>query len=254
MKRLAIMTCAAAAGISLLVTGCSTLDQIVGKDNWQEWTPQQTSLQISQSGSVTETIIESLDKSYYSADELQDMIARSVKEYNSEHGENSITVPGYKAENGRIDLVLVYRTADDYTSYNQVEYAQGSMLDVQMKGITFPDTFREVSGSRLSDKAVSSEEALSHKEYSIAVTNEDHVVQVPGQIRYLSDNAQLVNSHVAAPSAESSQTEKEEQQGLVLPSNAVYYETESEGEDPDLSPVQPDKLYIIYEEDPEQET
>ena len=253
MKRLAIMTCAALAGVSLLVTGCSTLDRIVGKDDWQQWSPQQTSLQISGGGSVTETIIDRLDEAYYDADELQDMIARSVNEYNGEHGENSITVPAYTAEDGRITLVLVYRTPDDYAAYNDVSYYQGTMLEVQMKGITFPDTFREITGSGLSYENVASEEALSHKEYSMVATAADHVVQVPGKIRYLSGNAEPVNSHVAAPVSLPEEKETE-RPGLVLPSNAVYYETEEDGEDPDLSPQKPDMMYIIYEEDQKAET
>lgn len=253
MKHRGLCMCAAAVCVSIAVSGCSTLDQIVGKDNWKDWTPDSTSLQISGSGSITETIIDTLDESYYDADELQDMIARSVREYNEEHGENAITVPDYTAENGRIGLVLVYSTPDDYSAYNQVPFFEGPMLDVQMSGITFPGSFRKVSGSVVSEDDVSSDEALSHKEYSIAVTNADHVVQVPGQIRYISSNAELVNSHTAKPAAETQTQETQKQTGLVLPSNAVWYETEAE-EDADLDPKAEEQIYIIYEEDPEPST
>ena len=255
MRARSLMMSAAALMVACTLTGCSVLNQIVGQDNWKEWTPDQTSLQISQSGSVTETIIDTLDENYYNADELQDMIARSVREYNTEQGSQVISVPAYSADQGKINLVLVYKTPQDYASYNQVTFLNGSMLDVQMSGITFPDTFQKIDGTSVSENSVSSEEALSHKEYSAAVTAADHVIQVPGQIRYLSENAELVNSHVARPAGENAQSSQPETEaGLVLPSNAVYYGTEDTSQSAEPSQDQEELMYIIYEEDQESST
>ncbi len=253
MKLRGVLLGAAALCITLTVTGCDTLDQIVGVDDWDKWTPDQTSLQISLSGSVTETIFETLDESYYDADELQDLIARSVRIYNTEHGVDSISVPAYSAENGKVYLVMSYQTPEDFASYNEVTFFNGSILNAQMSGLTFPDTFLEVKGRSASD-SVPSEEALSHKEYSIAVADTDHVVQVPGQIRYISENAEIVNSHVASPKPEAEE-KKQRETGLVLPSSAVYYETEdTEAVDADLSSQKESDFFIIYEADSEPTT
>lgn len=251
MGRKGYMAAAAAVLLSVTVTGCDTLDQIVGADEWEKWVPEQTSLQIARSGSITETIFDSLDESYYDADELQDMIARTVRIYNEEHGEDAITVPAYSAENGSIGLTLVYKTPEDYASYNGVDFFSGSILNAQMNSITFPDSFLEVKS--LSETAVvSSEEALSHKEFSIAVADVDHVVQVPGQIRYISGNAEVINSHVASPTGGEAETEAQRETGLVLPSSAVYYETEEgRSADADLSSRKESDFYIIYEPDSE---
>lgn len=249
MKRIWAISMAFSA--AFCVTGCSTLDQIVGKDDWDKWTPTSTSLQISLTGSVTETIIDSLNQSYYDADELQDMIARSVKEYDSEHSPESVTVPGYSAENGQINLVMHYQTGSDYADYNQVDFFNGTILDAQMAEAAFPDHFYKVNGN--TEEAVDSEEALSHKEYSVAVTDTDHVVQVPGRIHYISQNASLVNSHVAAPGAGDPETEQAKtRQGLVLPSNAVYYAEETEGAG--AGSGEEEQMVIIYEPDPEPST
>ncbi len=253
MKAKSLMAGALVLGVTLAVTGCSVLDQVVGRDDWKDWTPTQTSLQISADGSVTESIFDTLDQDYYNADELQDLVARSVKSYNAEHGGHAISVPAYSAENGKIALTLVYQTPEDYASYNQVSFADGPMLDVQMSGITFPDTFLKVNGSNLTDQSVSSDEALSHKEYSAAVTVADHAVQVPGQIRYLSANAELINSHAAQPKLQE-ETDTASETGLVLPSNAVYYGTESETEEAEPAAKTQQLMYIIYEKDAEQST
>ena len=253
MEAKGLMAGALVLGVTLAVTGCSVLDQVVGRDDWKDWTPTQTSLQISAGGSVTESIFDTLDQNYYNADELQDLVARSVNSYNAEHGDHAISVPAYSAENGKIALTLVYRTPEDYASYNQVSFADGPMLDVQMSGITFPDTFLKANGSNLTDQGVSSDEALSHKEYSATVTVADHVVQVPGQIRYLSENAELVNSHVAQPKQQG-ETDAASETGLVLPSNAVYYGTEGETEEAEPAVKTQQLMYIIYEKDAEQST
>lgn len=253
MKLRSVFLGAAALCISLSVTGCDTLDQIVGSDEWEKWTPEQTSLQISLGGTVTETIFDTLDESYYDADELQDLIARSVRIYNEEHGENSITVPAYSAQNGKIYLVLTYAKPEDYASYNEVNFFNGSILSAQMNGLAYPDTFLKVNGTSASE-SVSSEEALSHKEYSIAVADTEHVVQVPGQIRFVSENAEIVNSHTASPKP-AKEEEKQEETGLVLPSRAVYYETEdTEAVDADLSSQKESDFFIIYEADSEPTT
>lgn len=232
------------------VTGCDMLDQIVGADDWEEWTPDQTSLQLSLDGGVTETIFDTLDQSYYNADELQDMIAKSVRLYNEEHGEDSIGVPGFSAENGKIQLTMTYKSPEDYTAYNDLNLFNGSILEAQMGGITFPDTFLKVDGGSGAE-SVSSEEALSHKELSAAVADSGHVVQVPGRILYISGNAEYVNSHVAAPKADAGPETEQKETGLVLPSNAVYYETEpeEEGIDADLSTQKESDFFIIYEAD-----
>lgn len=245
MRRKGLWIGVAAVCISALVTGCSTLDQVIGRDDWQSWTPTQTSIQFGQDGSVTETIFDHFNQTYYVADELQDLVARSVKEYDAEHGQDAITVPAYRAENGQIQLVLVYKSPEDYAAYNGLPCRNGSMLDIQMSGISFPDRFLETDGG----KEVSSEMALARKDLSIAVTDPGHLVQVPGQIRYVSENARLVNSHVAAPKEEERE-KSTEPEGLVLPSNAVYREPE-EGPGEGQRESSQDQMVVIYERDPD---
>lgn len=68
MKAKILMAGALVLGVTLAVTGCSVLDQVVGRDDWKDWTPTQTSLQISAGGSVKESIFDTLDQNYYNAE------------------------------------------------------------------------------------------------------------------------------------------------------------------------------------------
>ena len=241
----------------VFLSGCSQLNRIIGleEDDWKTWTPDNTAVQIAQDGQVTETIFETLDRSYYDVDELQDLIARSVREYREANGEESISVPVFEFAEGKIHLVLVYRSVDDFSAYNQLVLFNGSMLDAEMQGYLFSNTFSRVEGSEIREKELPASEVLSHKEYRAAISDGTHIVQVPGKIRYVSTGAQLLNSHTARPGG---MTGQREEKGLLLPSNNVYYkegerkmdlqdlllETELSGDELDRS-----YLYVLYEKD-----
>ena len=146
MRRSSLGIAAAVVMTALLLTGCTTLDQIVGTESWKEWAPEQTSLQVYGDGVVAETIFDHLDQAWYTGDELQDMIARSMNEYNAANGENSLNVTEYSDEGGDVRVRLVYRTAEDYARYNNVVFFSGSMLDAQIHPEKHRDLIVRVAG------------------------------------------------------------------------------------------------------------
>ena len=244
MRKAGTATVAAVVATAFLLTGCTMLDQIVGTESWKEWTPEKTSLQVYGDGSVAETIFDHLDQAWYTGDELQDMIARSMNEYNAANGENALNVTEYSDEGGDVRVRLIYRTAEDYARYNNVTFFSGSMLDAEMEGYLFTGPFSSVDGSGIKEQGLDASEPLSHKEYQVAISDGGHVVQVPGEVRYISSNAEVVNSHVVQPAA-SPGTETE---GASTDNITGDPET-GEG----LSDKETDRtyLYIIYEKDQE---
>ena len=243
MRKGSILAAAAIASTAVLLTGCSMLDQIVGADSWKDWAPSQTSLQVYGDGSVTETILDSLDQDWYTGDELQDMIARSMNEYNAQNGAEALNVTEYSDEGGQVRVKLVYRTGDDYSRYNDVVFFNGSMLDAEMAGFLFTGPFSSVDGSQVREQGVDAAEPLSHKEYSVTVTDGMHAVQVPGTIRYISSNGAVVNSHTAQPASAAGEAQTE--------GDSTYLSG-----DPGTGSVSDKErdasyLYIIYEKDQE---
>ncbi len=233
---------AAAVSAALLLTGCSMLDQVIGVDSWKEWTPSRTSLQVYGDGTVTETIFDRLDQDWYTGDELQDMIARSMNEYNAENGAGSLNVTEYSDEGGEVRVKLVYKTPEDYVRYNNVVFFSGSMLEAEMEGYLFTGPFSSVEGSEIMAKDLDASEPLAHKEYSVVVSDGLHAVQVPGKIRYVSSNGTVINSHAAAPAGISADTETE---------GDTVYLTGDPGNGSEVSDRELDAslLYIIYEKD-----
>lgn len=245
IARLAGLAAALAAAV-FLTTGCSTLDKIVGADDWMKWQPESTALQIAWDGKVTETIMDKLDEGWYSTDELQNTVAESVKDYNASHDADSITVTQFSAAGGAVRLVLSYKTGDDYASFNNLPYFDGSMLNAEMAGFLFSGTFNEIDKDSVSKKGVPNEEVLSHKEYDVSVADTGHAVQVPGQIRYLSSNAEPVNSHTAVPVQ---QTTGETEKDTSPLQGADGGKQEQSPEEKDAS-----YLYVVYEKDAEPQT
>lgn len=245
MRKAGTATAAAVVATAFLLTGCTMLDQIVGTESWKEWTPEKTSLQVYGDGSVAETIFDHLDQAWYTGDELQDMIARSMNEYNAANGENALNVTEYSDEGGDVRVRLIYRTAEDYARYNNVTFFSGSMLDAEMEGYLFTGPFNSVDASGIKEEGVDTSEPLSHKEYQVVITDGGHVVQVPGEVRYISSNAEVVNSHVIQPAASLAAAETES----AAADNITGDPETGEG----VSDKDADRtyLYIIYEKDQE---
>lgn len=232
-----------------LLSGCSVLDRVIGADDWKEWTPVSNSIQVHADESLTETIFDHLDQSWYQGNELQDMIARSMNEYNESHGANSITVTQYSDAGGDVKVEINYRTGEDFSEYNNALFFSGSMLEAQIQGYLFSGSFYAVEGAKTSGQEIDSAEPLSHKEYNVVVSDGTHVIQVPGEIRYVSSNGQLENSHVASLSQEGGdgQTQESAQEGQTAsPAPADPMAAGPSKEELDRS-----CLYIIYEKDPE---
>ncbi len=229
---------AAALSAACLLTGCSVLNQVVGADSWKDWTPEETALSVYGDGSVTETIFDSLNASWYTGDELQDMIARSMKEYNAEWGEDALNVTEYSDEGGQVRTTLVYKTGEDYARYNNVAFFSGSMLDAELEGYLFTGPFAAVDGVQISSGEADQDEALSHKEYSVVISDGTHAVQVPGEIRFISAGAQMINSHAARSAPVGGSSAEDAAGTYVEPALA-------------LSDKEFDRtlLYIIYEKD-----
>ena len=221
MKTARVGVFAAMIACVLTLSGCSTLDRIIGADDWKDWTPDTTSIRVHADGSLTETIFDTLDKSWYQGNELQDMIARSMNEYNESHTPGAVNVRSYTDEGGRVKVVIYYRTDDDFARYNNVQFCCGSMLDAQMKGYRLEGLYQEADGSKLKEDALEASVPLSHKEYDVVISDGTHVVQGPGEIRYVTQGARLVNSHVAMAPDEAGESDR----NLSL---IIIYEKDSE--------------------------
>lgn len=222
------------AGVSLL-GGCDMLQQ-------ETWEPQESAaISIDEAGSITEIIQEKLDAAYYDAAELQTMIDKEVADYNSQHGENSITVKTYEAAEGSVKLIMEYATAEDYAAFNNVEFYYGSMINAQLEGYLFDVSYKKVRDGVVQGSEVSGSEVIRNMADTVLVVRAPLEVKVPGEVIYTSTNAEVLEASVVNATGEQ---EDEADEGLVLPSNAVYRGQEVTFEEQAAA----NRVYIVFEE------
>ncbi len=202
------------AGVMLL-GGCEMLEQ-------NKWTPQEpAAISIDEDGVVTEIIQETLDEAYYDAAELQNMITSEVKEYNDKNGEDTIIVKEMEAAEGKISLKMEYASAADYASFNNTEFYYDSIIGAQLSGYLFDVSYKKVSNGVVQGSSVSGSEVIKRMDKQVLILRAPMEVHVPGDVLFTSTNADVLAADVVNATGESKEDEEEEE-GLILPSNAVY--------------------------------
>lgn len=223
-----------------LITGAVTLGGC-GKIGQQKWEPKDpAAISIREDGSITEIVNEELDQSWYDASELQNMIQSEVSDYNQKNGADSVTVKKLEAENGTINLEMEYASADDYAQFNNVEFYYGSMINAQLKGYLFDASYKKVKDGVVQGAAVSGSEVIKNMADQVLIVRAPLEVEVPGDITFTSSNAEVLSSSVVNATGEQ---DADEEEGLVLPSNAVYKGAEASMEEKAAA----NRVYIIFE-------
>ena len=231
------------AALALCLCGCEMAQQMQEMFPEEEETPSVTTLTAAADGSISETIVDLFDKSYYDETELKDLVDQTVAEYNASSKTSAVTVDDFQTEEGRVMLKMTYLDAAAYAGYNHVPFFNGSILDAQMEGFLFLNDFRKVAKSEAEPATISNAEPLSHKEYQVLITDLSHAVKVPGKIAYISANTNLADKELVIPAA----VEESPEEGLILPSSAVYVQKK---ENTQLSDDEIEKtyMYVIYDQ------
>lgn len=239
MRRRMIRVLALAAAM-LGLGGCGAAEHAKKLLPRKAEAPKQTTLEADSDGTIRETVIDTLDQSWYSSQELQDMVDTSVAAYCREQGEGAVRVDRFTVQESTVTLAMTYRSAQDYAGYNNVSFFNGSMLQAQLEGYLFDHEFRLVEKGVSSEETVSSEVPLSHKEYQVLITDASHAVVVPGKAVYISANARAADAYTVVPGEE-----ERAQEGLELPSSQVYIQEQSSREN--AGDLDRTYIYVVYE-------
>ena len=232
MVKKTIVIAVLAAGISLL-GGCGMFEK-------ETWKPQENAaISIDEDGRITEIIHEELDASYYDASELQNMLTSEVNDYNGKHGEDSVKVQKFEAENWAVDLEIQYAAAADYAEFNNVEFYYGSMIKAQLEGYLFDVSYKKVQNGVVKGSAVSGSEVIKEMDEQVLIVRAPLEVHIPGDVIYISTNAEVLASDVVNATGQ----KEEEEEGLVLPSSAVYREEDNASFEEQQAA---NRVYIIF--------
>jgi hypothetical protein len=228
------MAAALSAGVMLL-GGCGLMEQ-------DSWTPQESAaISIDKDGVITEIIQETLDASYYDADELQNMVNSEVADYNAKNGEASVTVKEFAAEDGKVNLTMEYASAADYAEFNNTEFFYGSMISAQLEGYLFDVSYKKVDDGVVQGSTVSGSEVIKHMDDQVLILRAPVEVHLPGEVTFTSTNADVLASDVVDATGETDTSSEDE---LVLPSSAVY---KTEKTTTFAEQAAASRVYIVFE-------
>ena len=202
----------------VLLTGCEKAAE-------EEWTPRESdAVSIDAEGKVTEYLSEALDQSYYSFEELNSMLNAEVAAYNKEHGEGAVTVEKAEQSGKKADLVITYASGEDFARFNNVEFYYGSMINAQLAGYLFDDSYHRVEDGVVQGSAVSGSEVLKNMADMVVVVQAPLEVHVPGTVSFTSTS------------------------GTVIASDTVVAKADGEEDDQTAGEDTSGRVYIIFEE------
>ncbi len=205
------------------------------------WTPREsTAISIRKDGTIKEIVQETLDAGYYDASELEKMITSEVEEYDARNGEDSVRVEKFSDEDSMVNLTMEYASAADYAEFNNTEFYYGSIIDAQLKGYLFDVSFYQVEDG-VAQGEVSGSEVIPYMDKAVLILRAPMEVQVPGDVLFISTNAEVLASDVV----DATGAQQEEITELVLPSSGVY----RSGEEWDYEQQQSASLvYILFDD------
>lgn len=231
-KRTGVLLAVLAFGL-ILLSGCEMLER-------QSWQPQEPdAISIAADGSVTEIISDKLDAAYYSGTELEAMIQTEVSDYNAKHGEDTILIDKLEIEEGNVSLVLKYASAADYADFNNTEFFYGTIISAQLAGYLFDVPYKKVADGVVQGGIVEGSEVIRGMDRQVLVLKAPAEVRVPGEVLYTSTNAEVLAADVVNATGE-----QKEEEGLVLPSSAVYKGEEASFTERSAA----SRVYIIFDD------
>lgn len=146
---------------------------------------QNTSLQVDDTGAVTETIIETKDGDY-TEDELSAYIRKSISAYNS-GDDSAVSLDSCKIDGNAVKIVMNYKTVQDYSGYNGVTCFLGTLQEAEDAGYDINQSWVTASGDAAAADDLSQISARK-KEWKVFIVSEPVYVRVPDKILYTTEN------------------------------------------------------------------
>ncbi len=165
--------------------GCSKEKKMIKAEDVSEST-----ILVKSDGKIQAATVEDFDKDYYKLSELQDYIENEVSAYNTKAGGEKVIIDEILLRDGKAIMVLSYTGMDQYVSFNEVTaaYFNGGIKDITLD---LPTTLI----SRKNEALASTEEIIQNDKYRILVLNEPYHIIVDGEIKYYSENTEVIDKN-----------------------------------------------------------
>lgn len=171
-----------------MLTGCGNLF----------FSPEVSGISIEKKGGITEVVREMFDESVYNTEELKQEIESEVKNYNASSGEEKVKQKSLKVKNGVAELKMTYASAKDYAAFNSLNFYSGDIVGAVQAGHMFEGSFRKVTDGNVNkDTTLWGSEIIRGTDYQTVIFKGPLLVQVPGNIVYVSEGVQVTDKDTA---------------------------------------------------------
>jgi len=176
---------------SMLLYGCGSSNTDLSE----------TTVIVEKNGKVTDAIVESFDKDYYDAAELEDMVNKELASYQKLTGsKDSAVLSDFKVEDKVANVGLEFATAVDYASFNDVAFFFGTISEAYAAGYDLDVILKSTSEEETIGKDALMEEMGS---YHMIVSGEPIRIKTYGKILYTTANVDLIDDKEVRISSES---------------------------------------------------
>lgn len=177
---------AAVLCVGCILTGCSG------------FSPEVTGVSIDKKGGITSVVRENFAEDYYSEEELKAQVDSAVEAYNTAAGDKFVKKRGLKIKDGVAELSMTYASYKDYADFNNIGFYVGDINGAIQAGYAFDGSFLRVTDGKVDEgDPVWGSSIMSGTNYQTVVIKEPLLVEVPGTIRYVSENVKVKEKSVA---------------------------------------------------------
>ena len=153
-----------------------------------------TTITIDKDGHVSNVIYEQFDKEYYDLQELSDMAALEVSEYNSEYISEKIAIDKVETiDDGSFAKVsMKYESAADFSNFNDEDLFYGTIEEAKAAGYRISADLIDNNGVK-----IESSFAEEHPDRHIIITNDSSNIITPFNIEYTTKGVTLLGKKEA---------------------------------------------------------
>lgn len=183
--------------ICILISGC-------GSDSSED--DGGSNISISSKGVVTQKIRESFTENYYDISELNNMILDEISAFNVENHDGDIKATRVELtpDKASTDVELVYVNGKAFSDYNGYKLFVGSGSEALDAGFSLDVVLSSIKDAT---ETIGSADLNSSKNH-ILITDAMDTVYLPGKVKYISDNACVLEGQKAVK-------KKNEAEGLM---------------------------------------
>ena len=177
----------------VVFSGCGDENQAV--EDYYE-----TTVSFGKDGTITEVIVESFDKPYYTEDGLKAFFQEKIKDFNSTNiGNGTVELKSLTVESGNAKATLFFDSDDTYKTFSGNSIFYGTISEAYDKGY-ITETVLKAYGT---DGTITKNDLMKMNKSSIIVVSEVIRVSCPQKIAYTSANVEVIDDRMVRVSSDS---------------------------------------------------